>query len=255
MQKIQYPYIFLAGLLFIASCAKVGPTGPTGPAGPAYTGNISGHISLYDKYGSPVLSGFATATLSLSSTTATLTNNLPVNPDNAGYYIFKDVKTGSYAVTAANTGYATTIAGNISFVLGTLNQNIKLSAIPDSFITSFKADAGILGLYDSLTLQVIPDTRARNCIIFVNNNPAVGNATTNYLLRYIVAIPAGAAKVNLLIPQQDLTNAGMASDAKAYFAAYSYVVDDKSVYADVATGKSVYNAVNAIALIDSALVP
>lgn len=242
-------------LLFFVACAKTGPTGPTGPAGPSYTGNISGHLSLYDKYGSPILSGFSSASLALSSTTATLTNNVPIHPDNSGYYLFKDIKTGSYSIAVTDSGYAATIVGNIPFVVGTLNQDIKLSAIPDSFIKSFTADTGIAGDYDSLTIYTGQEIKGRNCVVFVNSNATVSNANSAHLLTYVIPIDPYIVRTTFLIPRSDMLNAGIAVGQKIYFAAYSYVVNDRSVYVDFASGKSVYNAVNSNPIIDSAIVP
>ena len=255
MGNIRNLNLLAVAALFFASCAKVGPTGPTGPAGPSYTGNISGHVSLYDKYGSKVLTRLDSVTLSLSSSTTTLSGNAPVNADNSGYFLFKDVKTGSYAIAASATGYAATVAGNISFVVGTLNRDIALSAIPDAFITSFTANAGIAGNYDSLVLNVSSEIQKRNCIVFVSNTSAVSNASAGHLLTYIISIEPGTTRSTVLIPASDLRNAGIAGGSMVYYAAYSYVVNDRSVYEDFATGKYIYNAVNANPIIDSAIAP
>ncbi len=249
----------LCGILFLASCAKTGPTGPTGPAGPSFKGNINGHVSLFDQYGSPVLSGFSSVQLILSTTTTIYSGTTTIFPDATGYYIFGGVYTGSYAIAAGDTStsnlFAGTVVNGIDFVIGTLNRDIKLSAIPDSFITSFQAMLSGASLYDSLTINVSTNPRARNCIIFVGNTASVANQPSHYLLRYIVSIAANATIATLLIPKQDLTNAGIASGKMAYYAAYSYVVNDASVYEDVASGKNVYNSVNPNPTIDSALVP
>ncbi len=241
--------------ILLASCAKEGPTGPTGPAGPSYTGSISGHVMLFDKYGSPVIGGYTSAKLTLASATTTVSNGGAATPDNSGYYIYSSVKTGSYSITATNSGYGSKIINNVDFVLGNLNQDIQISAIPDSFITGFHAQSSAVGLYDSLNFSYAADPRVRNAILFVNSKASVGNLPANYLLKYVVQIPANTPGVKFMIPQQDLLNAGLATGAKVYFAAYSYVIDDKSVYEDLATGKSVYNAVYPVPFIDSALVP
>jgi hypothetical protein len=251
--KAFLPAVLLTILL--GSCAKEGPSGPTGPAGPSYTGSISGHVMLFDKYGSPVIGGYTSAKLTLASSTTTVSNSGSAAPDNSGYYIYSSVKTGSYSITATDSAYASKIINNVNFVLGNLNQDITLSAVPDSFITAFHAQNSTVGLYDSLTFHAAADARVRNAILFVNNKAAVGNLPANYLLKYIVQIPANNTSVTFMLPRQDLLNAGLVTGGKVYFAAYSYVIADKSVYEDLTTGRNVYNAVYPVPFIDSALVP
>ncbi len=241
-------------VLLLASCAKEGPAGPTGPAGPSYTGSISGHVTLFDKYGSPVIGGYSSVKLTLASSTATVSSS-SASPDNSGYYSYSSVKTGSYSITASDSAYASKVINNVNFVLGTLNQDVTLSTVPDSFLTAFHARNVTGGLYDSLTFYATADTRVRNAILFVNTSINVGNVPAAYLLKYVVQIPANLSAVVFKIPQQDLLNAGLATGARVYFAAYSYVIADKSVYEDISTGKNVYNAVYPVPFIDSALVP
>jgi hypothetical protein len=247
------PAVFLT--ILFASCAKEGPTGPTGPAGPSYTGSISGHVMLFDKYGSPVTGGYTSAKLTLAGSTTTLGTSGSAVPDNSGYYLYSSVKTGSYSLTATDSAYGSKVINNVNFVLGNVNQDITLSAIPDSFLTALNAKNSTVGLYDSLTFHAISDARVRNVILFLNSNVNVGRVPATYLLKYVVQIPANTTSVKLMIPQQDLLNAGLATGAKVYFAAYSYVIADKSVYEDLTTGKNVYNAVYPVPFVDSAIVP
>jgi len=240
--------LFLGGVLLLSSCAKEGPTGPTGPAGPAYTGTISGHVSLYDQYGSKVLLNLDSVKLTLSGTTTA------INPDNNGFYSYSSLITGEYSIAASNSGYGATNTNNFQFLSGTLNRDIKLSAIP-SFSLSFTYAGPAASLNDSLVINCQPsDPQARNCIIFVGNTPSVGAGEANYLLSYVKAIPANAQKITGIISAQELYNAGFTSGSTAYYAVYSYPVNDQSVYEDQATGKNVYNAVSN-PQIDSALVP
>ncbi len=248
MQKTNIHFILVFGFfLFAASCAKEGPNGPTGPAGPSYTGNISGHVSLYDQYGSPVLTGLNKVQITLGTTPS-------IYPDATGLYSYTSIVTGNYIITAADTGYAPTVLNTVQFVSGTLYRDIKLSAIPGFAITGFTAAQSSVTANDSLVINVNADTRIRRCILFVNSASTVSNDISNHLFGYIIDIPANNTTVTVSVPAQDLYNANITSGRKVYYAVYSYVVNDASVYEDFTTGKKVYNAVSN-PLIDSAIAP
>ena len=131
--------IALMVILFAASCSKEGPngatglTGPVGPAGPADTGGISGHLQLYDQYGSRVLIGLYGTQMALSTGVVTYT-------DSNGYYRFTPVTTGAYTLyvhdTATSTVYADTRISDFQFISDTLNRDVKMSAIPSFSPTS-----------------------------------------------------------------------------------------------------------------------
>jgi len=250
MNKL-FAFILPGAMLLMASCAKEGPTGPagpTGPSGPAYTGAISGHVSLFDQYGSKVLTG-------LSAVRLTLKGGAVANADTSGYYLFSGLQTGSYNIQAVATGYATTQANNFQFLSDTLNRDIKLSAIPSFAPTAFAAyeTAGMTG--DSLVLSFDADPRPRTCIVFLNSTATVNNLPANYLLYYSKAIAANQTKAVINIPSQDLYDAGIGSGNTAYYAAYGYVVSDASAYEDLNTGKAVINAVSSTSLAANAIVP
>jgi len=252
MLKKNIPAVYTLGIiLFLVSCAKEGPTGPTGNPGPAYEGTISGYVSLYDKYGSKATTDLGQVSIVLSG------SNVTTNPDAAtGSYSFTSVYTGTYSISAStDSGYAATILYDVSFVSGTLYKDIKLSAIPDSFLTSCSAYYNTGSANDSLVITMQPDTRIRNCIVFASSVSTVNNAPSNYLLYYVVSIPPNATSVTLAVPGQDLTNVGFTAGSTVYFAAYSYVVNDGSVYEDPSTGNKVFNAVNFNAITTSAIVP
>jgi hypothetical protein len=244
MQKMNLAAVLAFVTVLLASCAKEGPNGPTGPAGPVYYGNITGHVSLYDKYGSKIFANLNRVNLYLSNT------SIATYPDTTGYYFFDNEPTAEYSITAVDSAFAPTVINNINFVSGVLNQDIKLSIIPDSFVTAFTATktAGA----DSLVITVTPDSRFRNCIVFVNDLTASNIA---YLLSYKVAVPGGATTATLFVPQQDLLNAGFLSGALVFYAAYSYVVNDASVYENPSTGAYIYNAVYPTPLTDTTRVP
>lgn len=247
-------FCLLLAALLMASCAKEGPTGPTGPAGPSLPGTISGHVKLYDKYGSQVTTNLSKVALYING------SSTAIYPDDAGYYLISKIgtvslTTGSYAITAVDSGYGTTIKNNIQLVSGALNVDMRLSANPDSFITGFQAYHNTGSANDSLVLHVSADTRQRNCILLGYTSPQVNGQPTNYIWSKVVSISPTAPVVTYVLPGQDLTDLGLASGSKIYFAAYSYVIGDVSVYEDFGTGRSVYNAVNSNAIIDSAIVP
>ena len=242
-------------VLTTASCTKkgdtgaAGATGATGPAGPSYTGVISGHVDLVDQYGSKVLEGVNTAQISLNGGTA-------INPDVTGFYQFDNVKTGDYVIAASASGYASTVLDKFQYLADTLNKDVKMAAIPNFSFTTFTtySNTASPAPNDSLVITFTADPRAREFIVFVNNNASVSNTVSNYLLVYTKAIPGNATKAGIDINRQDLLDAGIPSGQMAYYAVYAYVVNDVSVYEDFATGKNVYNAVNN-PMVDSALVP
>ncbi len=57
-----------------------------------------------------------------------------------------------------------------------------------------------------------------------------------------------------MIPDYELHNANIFYGETAYYAIYSYVVNDASVYADPHTGKKIYTAVGN-PIVDSATAP
>ena len=238
MRKIHLiPAAAICITSLLASCSKEGPSGATGPAGPSFSGGISGHVSLYDQYGSKVLSGLNTVQLSLNGAAA-------VTPDASGYYSYA-ATTGDYNITAIASGYGSTKTNSFQYLADTLNRDIKLSAIPNfvpTSITAMPTTGAVVG--DSLVLMFTADTRARNCIIFVNNNSTVTSAPSGYLLAYTKGVPANATRLSVVIPAQDLYDAGFVSGSAVYFAAYGAPVGDVSAYEDISTGRTMYTAVS-----------
>jgi hypothetical protein len=248
MKRKDIAVITALGIITLfGSCAKEGPNGPTGPAGPSYIGTISGHVTLFDQYGSRVTTGLSNVSLSLNG------NTTIVHPDNSGFYSYPSISTGIYTLAASDSAYASTI-NSFNYVSGTLNKDMKMSAIPDSFVYSLTTSCDTITALDSLVLTFKHDTRARNCIVFASTSPAVGNTPDSYLWFKVISVSATAPAVSFVVPRQDLTDVGMVSGARVYYVAYSYVVGDASAYEDFNTGKNVYNAVNG-AVRDSTLVP
>ncbi len=254
MKKTTLVISSLIMLCTISSCSKkgdTGPAGPVGPAGPSFTGAINGHVIIYDQYGSRVLNW-------PNSVQLTLKGGKSTTADSTGYFVFGNVTTGSYTITAAGEGLGGTLVKNIPFLSDTFNTDIALTRKPDFNLAGFTAYHNTGSQFDSLVFAVPADTKARNLIVFVNNKRSVSNDPNNYLLAYVKAIPAsswvGNVNVMLRIPASDLNNANIYYGEQIYFAACSYVVNDVSLYEDPTTGKQVYNAVGT-ALVDSTIAP
>ncbi len=245
-------FVFLLLTGCAASCTKKGDTGPAGPAGPSGTsstsgvGEIYGHVSLYDQYGSRLYTG-------LNNVKLTLKNGNYTSADVTGYYTFPALASEGYTVSASATSYgATQFTMN---VLGdTVYKDVKLSAIPGFQVLTFKAYHNTGSPNDSLILTFNSDTRVRNCLVLVSSQNTVSNLPGNYILAYTKAIPAWATQVMMQIPVSDLNGANIFFGQEVYYAAYSYVVNDASVYEDQATGRNAYNAVGT-PLVDSTTSP
>jgi hypothetical protein len=259
MHKKNINAIFaLLVLILLASCAKEGPTGPIGPAGPSYTGTIVGYVTLYDQYGIQVDTALTQVHLSLSGTAAitptTSIASVTDTPVASGLYSFGAIATGNYTISATDSAYAYTIVNDFLFVSGTLNLDIAMSAIPIFSATSFTYDSTASG--DSLIISFNPDSRTRNCIVFVYNSYSSIDTITSadYILAYKIPIPANQTTVSVQIPTQDLLNNGFKPGNAVYYTEFSAAVDDKSAYTDPNTGKKLYYAISHPNLI-SAIVP
>lgn len=252
IKRFTFFPVILFLLLSAAACTKKGATGPAGPAGPAGTSatsgvcELNGHVSLYDQYGTRQFLGLKNVRLALRNGTFTYA-------DSTGFYIFPALASSGYTVTASASGYAAT-AYTANLASDTLYKDVKLSAIPTFQVVSMSAYHNAGSANDSLILSFDADTRQRNCIVFASSLPTVSNQPGNYMLSYTHAIVANATRVQILVPATDLNGANIFYGQRVYYVAYSYVVNDVSVYEDQNTGKNVYNAVGT-AVIDSALCP
>jgi hypothetical protein len=182
----------------------------------------------------------------LNDTVSTLT-------DTAGYYSFDSVVSGNYNIVASKAGYGTTRSGNYAFINDTLYKNLKMSAIPSFNLLTFSAFYCLGTDYDSVVATVTVDTRLRNMIVFVSNKPTV--SSSDYLRAYVKSIPINFVnRVGIRITASELNTAGIFYGEVAYYAAYSYVINDASVYEDPMTGNNIYTAVGT-AFADTALAP
>jgi len=234
-----------------SGCSK----GSQGNPGPSFAGAISGHIMLYDQYGTKVNTGLSGIQVTLSGSPAT-TATTDVN----GYYLFTGVTTRDYTIMVQNPNttpytYGNNEAVDFQYLADTLIKDIKLSAVASFSPATMAAYLTTVTQNDSLVFTITPDTRVRDIIVFVNNNATVNNQPANYLLTYVKAVPANATTVTLLVPANDLHDQGINSGSTAYYAAYGYPVSDASVYEDITTGKSIYNSLSASSVAANAVAP
>ena len=166
--------------------------------------------------------------------------------DNSGYYLFGGLTTGDYEIATSASGYASSFTNKFQFLGDTLNKDLKLSAIMDFSPLSIINYTALSSPGDSMVLPFTAYSRARNCILFVNNTSSAGSQPANYLLVYIKAVPANQTKISFVLPAGDLYDAGLVSRSTFYYAACGYVTGDVSVYEDLTSGRNVYNAVSAI---------
>jgi hypothetical protein len=250
MRKIP-TLLIISAILFSFSCKKQpgpeGPAGPPGPAGPGYTGAIRGHVNIYDEHGYQVLFGYSDVQLKLKG-------GKTINADATGHFLFDSVSTGAYSIEVSGVGLASTIVYNIPFVKDTFYQPISISKKPEFQLTSFNAYHNGTSEYDSLVVTFPVDTRPRTWVVFVGADASV--SSSNYLLSYVRTINGSTFQTSAVfrIHAQEFNNAGLFFGQTAYFAAYSYVINDASVYKGISTGKNVYNAVGNV-FTSSASVP
>jgi hypothetical protein len=251
MLKVSLHLIVSLVVLSAVSCKKTtgptGPAGPTGSAGPSFKGAINGHVRLYDQYGSRLFSGYNNVTL-------TLKGGKVITPDSTGFFTFDSVTTGTYTIQASCTGFGATMLDNFQFVNDTLYRDIWMSAIPAFRLSSFSASHNPGSVNDSLVMTFPQDTRFRRCIVFVGHKPSVSNMPGDYINNYMIVLNANQTTASMLVPVSDLNAAGFFYGEAVYYAVYSYVMLDGSVYEDMVTGNNVYNAVSN-PIVDSAMCP
>ena len=243
--------IGLVATLALGSCKKeeTGPTGPQGPAGPSLTGNLQGFVSLYDQYGSPILSGLSGIHDSIDGS-----SNVAIT-DSTGKYSFSNLSTGTYNFTIADAGFGSNKVQYLQLVGGgILNRDVHLSKIPGFNVTTLTAGFG--PVTDTLTATVTADTRARTFIVFVGSTSSTSAAPATYLDFYTKQVPANQTTFKILVQPSDLYNLGLTAGTTAYFAAYGAAANynNSSTYEDLNTGRTVFNAISTTPATASAVV-
>jgi len=253
MKKIsQLTAVIFATLLFVATGCKKETTTTT----PVVTGNLFGFVTLEDQYGSKVLSGLGSTTVTLNTPSGTV---LTTSPDSTGKYTFNNIVQGQYTISFTNPGYGAMLNTDLGFLgEGNIDHDAKLSAIPnftDSILYSPTDSAG------NVILQGIfsgTDTRKRTVAVFVGNSPAVSALPANYLNYYTTTANNNLTTFTVKIPVADLTDLGFGSGSTVYFAAYGAATNfastsDAEDYTN--TGRLMFTALSSNSSTASILLP
>jgi hypothetical protein len=253
MKKISFLALTACAAIF-ASCSKTGPAGPagaSGPAGPNLTGTLEGYVELYDQYG-VLVSPASGVSVTIPGRTTTDTTTA------TGMFTISNLTTGTYELDFAKAGYGSTRAVSLNFVGGGTQyiQNHTAMAQPPSFTIS---NITLTTLGSQITCSVTAsstDTKARKAILFVSNTPGVSSSPANYLGFTTVNIAANSANGAGTISAGTLNGAGIVSGNTLYVAAYPISANTSaSVYADIATGRQVFNNISGTAITATVTVP
>ena len=246
--------LFLFAVVFsINSCKKEGaqgPAGPEGPAGPLLTGNLKGHVFCFDQYGSTVLTNLSGIKDSINGTTNV------VHADSTGLYTFANLTTGNYTYTVTANGYGMNKVQNLQFVGGgDTYHDVKISQIPTFNVLTLTDSVAGTNVIVKGTLAA--DTKIRTVVVFIAGVSNV-SCLPQYYLDYVSKnTTATGTTFSITIHQSDFNNLGLASGSTAYFAAYGAAVNfaSSSEYEDMATGRTVFNAISSTPVIASVVVP
>ena len=243
-------FCFLS-IAIISGCKKevAGPTGATGSAGPSLTGTINGHIYLYDQYGNPMLTGLTGIHDSIDGTSHVALT------DSTGMYMFSNLSTGIYNFSIMDPNFGTMKVQSQQFVGGgTLVRNVNLSQIPNFTVTSLTAVASSTNIV--LTGTVVADTHVRTFIGFVGATSGTSSSPSTYLDYYTKNVPANATTFTITVDNTALYDLGLTSTTTAYFSVYGAAAgyNSTSTYEDMATGRTVFNAISANPAIANAVV-
>jgi len=245
-----YPVLLLACLSW-AACKKkevTGPQGPVGPAGPAYKGVVTGHVGMYDQYGSRMVFNYTPLQVTLSGYDTVMTDSL-------GYFHFDSVATGNYKLTVNAAEFGSTVVRNVNVIKDTTYQPVKVSQKPQFDITALTATKLEATAEVQITLTFPIEGRVRNVLLLIGKTADVSGDPSTYLLSYVKTIPASSfGTFTTRIPVSDLNNARIFYGDVVHIAAYSYVVSDMSTYEDPITGRNVYTAIGQ-RVVDTCMAP
>jgi hypothetical protein len=248
MKKLHSLLILSSGILLFGACTKTGPTGPAGSAGsagPVLTGSITGHVILYDQYGSIMAASKAGARVVLYNSSNAVVDSL--NSDATGLYTINNVSTGIYTLAFRDTNFGQELHENLEFTGGgTLNVDGKMSRIPTFNITTMNVDSINHTTQNCvINCSIVSDTRQRTLLVFIGNSASANSNPANFLFTFAQNVGAGKTTVVFNIPLGALYSAGFSSGSTTYFAIYGAAsnYNNSSSYEDFNTTRNFYNAI------------
>jgi len=249
--SISIAFVSISVALFFSSCSKpdsTGSQGPQGPAGPAYTGTLSGHVSLYNEYGDlqPSIACKSVRVVLYNSSNAVIDS---VNADSVGAYTIKNVSTGLYTLAFRDTNYGQELHENFQFLGSSqpLDVDAKLSHLPGFTFTiggdsvHNKPNDTLVYIYGTLS---VASSQARDLAVFIGANSSVSSTPGTYSSVVTLTIPAGATTFNSSIAVNTFYLGGLQPGQTAYINVYAASVNyaSTSEYEDYNTGQTIYNA-------------
>ncbi len=199
---------------------------------------------MYDQFGTKVTTNLSTIKISIDGTTVS------AKTDATGKYAINNLNTGNYTLTITDTAgvYAGTKLQEIQLVSGTVEHDVKLSAIPTFTLQGFSAKDTTINSVNYVKLTATPtstDPHARTVAAWFNNTSAVTSSPESSLGVYSITVKANATTGTLLIFQSDFTDAGLNSGSTVYFMGYAAAANfaSSSDYEDFNNGRAYLNAV------------
>ena len=247
MKKI-FVFTFAICVLF-AACTRdtsTGPVGPQGATGPNYTGNLMGHVNLYNEYGDEQPHSTCT---SIRVILYNMNNQVvdSVNCDTAAVYSMNNIPTGDYTMAFRDTGYGELLRLPFQNLGGgTIYADEKLSHIPNYTFTilgdSIKPLANDTEVVVYGTLPALP--QPVNIALFFGATSAVSSTPGSYVYVSTTTVGQGGTIFSFTTNINNFYYAGLTPGSmlyiKVYAAAYYYA--SQSEYEDAVTGYTVYNA-------------
>ncbi len=246
--KIQKTILAAAVLVAtFTSCTKTGtqgPAGANGSSGPSLTGTLEAYVDLFDQYGDLVspASGVYVTCPTKTGTDSTAASGM----------FTKSLTTGTYELDFAKTGYAAMKVPSINFVGGGtqyVTAHIQMTQVPSYTVSAIAAAIGTSTVNPAVSVTVTPsatDSKPRKIICFFGSSNTVSNTPGNYLGYQVVTVAASATSASVnLATTGTLYPLGAESGSTIYVIAYPIAYNTSaSTYADMASGKTVFNNIN-----------
>ena len=273
---IKIAALSVSAILLATSCTKTGATGPTGAAGsngangatgPALTGTVVGYVDLFDQYGELLPASSAGEVYLTSPSLISWKDSTYISSGGANTYS-TTLKTGTYQlnITTKMGGFGNYIINSLNFIGGGTQYNtahLPLTQVPTFSVTGLSVGTSTSTTNPAVTTTVTVAggdiAKSRRAIIFFGSSSTVSSTPGNYLGYITVPISPNSYTVSANIScASTLFPAGADSSMTIYLTAYpiSYNIAASS-YADVSTGKTVFNnlGVSTISAASSIVVP